>query len=62
MGRFSGWNGNSRRPRKSKFLSLAGLDRAAADQMGLLATVINGIALQEALEKVGLFCRHVSAI
>jgi len=40
----------------------AGLDRAAADQMGLLATVINGIALQEALEKTGLFCRHVSAI
>jgi uridylate kinase len=40
----------------------AGLDRAAADHMGLLATVINGIALQEALEKVGLFCRHVSAI
>jgi len=40
----------------------AGLDRAAADQMGLLATVINGIALQEVLEKVGLFCRHVSAI
>jgi uridylate kinase len=40
----------------------AGLDRAAADQMGLLATVINGIALQEALEKVGLICRHVSAI
>ena len=40
----------------------AGLDRAAADQMGLLATVINGIALQEALEKAGLFCRHVSAI
>lgn len=40
----------------------AGLDRAAADQMGLLATVINGIALQEALEKIGLFCRHVSAI
>jgi uridylate kinase len=40
----------------------AGLDRAAADQMGLLATVINGVALQEVLEKVGLFCRHVSAI
>jgi len=40
----------------------AGLDRAAADQMGLLATVINGIALQEALEKVSMFCRHVSAI
>jgi uridylate kinase len=40
----------------------AGMDRAAADQMGLLATVINGIALQEALEKGGIICRHVSAI
>ncbi len=40
----------------------AGLDRAASDQMGLLATVINGIALQEALEKEGAFTRHVSAI
>jgi len=40
----------------------AGMDRAAADQMGLLATVINGIALQEALEKEGLMCRHVSAV
>jgi uridylate kinase len=40
----------------------AGMDRAAADQMGLLATVINGIALQEALEKVGLVSRHVSAM
>jgi len=38
------------------------LDRAASDQMGLLATVINGIALQEALEKEGAFTRHVSAI
>ncbi len=42
--------------------SEAGIDRAAADQMGLLATVINGIALQEALEKVGLVSRHVSAM
>jgi uridylate kinase len=40
----------------------AGMDRAAADQMGLLATVINGVALQEALEQEGLFTRHVSAI
>jgi uridylate kinase len=40
----------------------AGMDRAAADQMGLLATVINGIALQEALEQVGLVSRHVSAM
>jgi len=40
----------------------AGLPRAAADQMGLLATVINGIALQEAIEKEGIACRHLSAL
>jgi len=40
----------------------AGLPRAAADQMGLLATVINGIALQEAIEKEGIPCRHLSAL
>jgi len=40
----------------------AGIDQAAADQMGMLATVINGIALQAALEKEGAVTRHVSAI
>ena len=40
----------------------AGIDQASADQMGMLATVINGIALQAALEKEGDFTRHVSAI
>jgi uridylate kinase len=40
----------------------AGVDRAAADQMGLLATVINGIALQESLENAGVDTRHISAI
>jgi len=30
--------------------------------MGLLATIMNGIALQEALEKIGVFTRHVSAL
>jgi uridylate kinase len=39
-----------------------GLDRVSADQMGLLATVMNGIALQDALEKVGVFTRHLSAL
>jgi uridylate kinase len=39
-----------------------GIDQASADQMGMLATVINGIALQTALEKEGVFTRHVSAI
>lgn len=42
--------------------SKAGMDRASADYMGLLATVINGIALQDALEKEGLFTRHISAM
>lgn len=40
----------------------AGMDRASADYMGLLATVMNGIALQDALEKEGMFTRHISAI
>lgn len=40
----------------------AGMDRASADQMGLLGTVINGIALQDYLEKAGVPTRHVSAI
>jgi uridylate kinase len=39
-----------------------GLDRVSADQMGLLATIINGIALQDALEKQGVFTRHASAL
>src|SRR5512136_1754452 len=39
-----------------------GMDRVSADQMGLLATVINGIALQDALEKLGAMTRHISAI
>ena len=42
--------------------SQLGMDRASADYMGLLGTVINGIALQEALEKVGVFTRHLSAV
>jgi uridylate kinase len=39
-----------------------GLDRAAADSMGMLATVINAIALQGALERRGLTTRVLSAI
>lgn len=38
------------------------IDRAAADYMGMLATVINGIALQDALEKKGLITRLISAL
>jgi uridylate kinase len=40
----------------------AGMDRTSADYMGLLATVINGIALENALEKEGIITRLVTAI
>jgi uridylate kinase len=39
-----------------------GMDRVSGDLMGMLATVINAIALQDALEKMGVFTRVVSAI
>ncbi len=38
------------------------MDRVAADHMGMLSTVINAIALQDAIEKLGLVCRVMSAI
>ncbi len=40
----------------------AGMDRATADYMGMLATVINALALQDALQKAGLTPRVQSAI
>jgi len=42
--------------------SARGMDRATADYMGMLATVINALALQDALEKAGLQTRVLSAI
>ena len=39
-----------------------GMDRATADYMGMLATVINGMALQDALERKGVFTRVQTAI
>jgi uridylate kinase len=42
--------------------SAKGMDRATADYMGMLATVINGLALQDALEHVGVPTRVVTAI
>jgi len=39
-----------------------GIDRVAADHMGLLATVVNGLALQDALEKRGVTTRLQSAV
>jgi len=40
----------------------AGMDRATADYMGMLATVMNALALMDALERVGVFTRVQSAI
>jgi uridylate kinase len=42
--------------------SASGMDRTAADHMGMLATVINGIALQDGLEKAGVDTRVMSAL
>ena len=42
--------------------SAKGMDRATADYMGMLATVINGLALQDALENVGITTRVLTAI
>ena len=39
-----------------------GLDRSVADYMGMLATVLNGLALQNALEKIGVPTRVMSAL
>jgi uridylate kinase len=51
--------GNIFRGTRQKSLSI---DRATGDYMGMLATVINGLALQDALEKQGVLTRLLSAI
>src|ERR1700688_841879 len=51
--------GNIFRGTRQKSLSI---DRATGDYMGMLATVINGLALQDALEKQGVVTRLLSAI
>jgi uridylate kinase len=43
-------------------LAKGGIDRVTADHMGMLATVMNALALQDALERVGLHARVMSAI
>lgn len=42
--------------------SSSGMDRASADYMGMLATMINSLAMQDALEQVGVYTRVQSAI
>ena len=43
-------------------LAQAGMDRVTGDHMGMLATVINSLAMQDALEKLGSRCRVMSAL
>jgi len=43
-------------------LARAGMDRVTADQMGMLATVMNALAMQDAIESVGAQARVMSAI
>lgn len=43
-------------------LARAGMDRVTGDYMGMLATVINGLAIQDALEARGIFARVMSAL
>jgi len=43
-------------------LAQGGMDRVTGDHMGMLATVINSLAMQDALEKMGSKCRVMSAL
>jgi uridylate kinase len=43
-------------------LAEAGMDRVTGDHMGMLATVVNALAMQDALERKGAYCRVMSAL
>jgi uridylate kinase len=43
-------------------LAAAGMDRVTGDHMGMLATVMNALAMQDALEKLGAYARTMSAL
>ena len=43
-------------------LAAAGIDRVTADHMGMMATIINSLAMQDALERTGQYARVMSAI
>ena len=42
--------------------SAQGMERTTADYMGMLATVMNALAMQSALEQIGVYCRVITAI
>lgn len=43
-------------------LAQGGIDRVSADQMGMLATVMNALAMQDAIKKLGINCRVMSGL
>ena len=47
---------------RGALLAESGMERASADYMGMLATVMNALALQSSLEKIGVYTRVQSAI
>ena len=47
---------------RGKGLAQSGIDRVTGDQMGMLATIINALAIQDALEREGLVVRVMSAL
>ncbi|MCY7351617.1 MAG: UMP kinase [Cytophagaceae bacterium] len=47
---------------RGKDVEKTGIDRVQGDHMGMLATLINGLAVQASLEKIGLFTRLLSAV
>jgi uridylate kinase len=47
---------------RGRYASEVGMDRAQADYMGMLATVINGLALQDAIERLGVETRVMTSI
>ncbi len=47
---------------RGKGLADLGMERVTADQMGMLATVINALAIQDSLERTGMYARVMSAI
>ncbi len=47
---------------RGAYLAEGGMDRVTGDHIGMLATVINALSLQDSLERIGVYCRVMSAL
>lgn len=47
--------------RGAELVLAGGIDKESCDYIGMMSTIINGIALQVALEKIGVPCKHITA-